>query len=143
MGKVFKSKVDNGIILLAVLSLIIILAISFLQNNVVSWLFSLLFILLVISLFFDTNYIIKHGKLIVKSSFFINQAIDIKSIKKIRKANKWEKAPALSWDRFEISYNEKPAVRYNFYNSVIISPENKENFIQELKAINPKIEIDL
>ena len=62
----------------------------------------------------------------------LNQTIEIQQIKKIVKSNSWESAPALSMDRLEIMFNEKPAVRYNFYDNVIISPENNEEFIKNL-----------
>jgi hypothetical protein len=41
-------------------------------------------------------------------------------------------SPALSLDRIEIFYNK--------FDSVIISPKNKADFVAELKSINPAIE---
>jgi hypothetical protein len=41
-------------------------------------------------------------------------------------------SPALSLDRIEIFYNK--------FDSVIASPENKADFVAELKSINPAIE---
>lgn len=41
-------------------------------------------------------------------------------------------SPALSLDRLEVFYNK--------FDSVIISPQNKEDFIVALQNINPAIE---
>ena len=42
-------------------------------------------------------------------------------------------APANSFDRIEIIYNK--------FDSIIISPENKQQFIESLLVINPDIKV--
>ncbi|MGB5271042.1 MAG: PH domain-containing protein, partial [Eudoraea sp.] len=42
-------------------------------------------------------------------------------------------APAASFDRLEIIYNQ--------HNSILISPRDKTEFIEHIKRINPQIEI--
>lgn len=61
--------------------------------------------------------------------------IDIKSIKKIYSTNNPLSSPALSLDRI--------AVVYNTYDEILISPKEREAFVQELLKINPKIEVKL
>ncbi|MES2795782.1 MAG: PH domain-containing protein [Bacteroidota bacterium] len=145
MEKVFKSKVDISFTILTTLPLLICLIIGFNQNELSSAITSIAVCLIALAffvhLYFSTFYTIINNKLLVKSSFLLNYSIDIQSIKKIEKSDSWEKAPALSLDRLEIKYNEEPAVRYDFYDSVIISPENKEEFIEDLLKINPQIEV--
>jgi hypothetical protein len=89
----------------------------------------------ILHLFTSTYYQINGNQLIVKSSFVVNLNIDIASIKKITKTNSALSSPAMSMDRIEITYGK--------YDSVIISPKNKMEFIQEITSINPNIIIEL
>lgn len=61
--------------------------------------------------------------------------IDIKSIKKIYSTNNPLSSPALSLDRI--------AVVYNKFDEVLISPKEREAFVQELLKINPNIDVQL
>jgi hypothetical protein len=85
-------------------------------------------------IFFNTYYAIanSNGILKVKSGLIINTSIEIETIKKIKKTRTLMSSPALSLDRIEIFYNK--------FDSVIVSPENKAEFVAELKSINPAIE---
>jgi hypothetical protein len=145
MGKKYKSKVDNWLTVVAILPVVICIIFGFNQNDIPSAITSIAISIIILAffvhLYFSTFYTIRNSKLNIKSSFYLYYSIDIQSINKIEKSNSWEKAPALSMDRLEIKYNEKPAVRYNFYDSVIISPKNKKEFIEDLLKINPQIEV--
>jgi hypothetical protein len=89
--------------------------------------------LVMIHMCFNTYYTITGNWLLVKNSFVINRKIDIGSIKKIIPIKNMLSAPALSMDRLKIFYNQ--------YDSVLISPEDKEEFIVRLKEINGAIVI--
>lgn len=147
MEKRFRSKVDNWFMFIAVVPVVICLIFGFNQNDlnsaITSIAISIIILVFFVYTYFNTFYTFRNNNLLIKNSFILNQTIDIQQIKKIVKSNSWEKAPALSMDRIEIKYNEKPTVRYNFYDSVIISPENKEEFIKNLLEINPEIEVNL
>jgi preprotein translocase subunit SecE len=96
--------------------------------------FCLLIVLAVIGpMILNTNYTIKgDGSLRVKCGFLINILIDIKSIRKIETTKSVLSSPALSLHRLEVFYNK--------YDSVMISPQNKEDFVAQLQNINPAIE---
>jgi len=102
-----------------------------LWSSVLADLLSLLFIAII---FLNTYYIIDGDKLIVKSSFLINIKILIVDITKIEQTRNIISSPALSLDRIEVFYGKT---------SVIISPRNKVEFIDELLKINAKIEVVL
>lgn len=102
-----------------------------LWSSVLADLLSLLFIAII---FLNTYYIIDGDKLIVKSSFLINIKILIVDITKIEQTRNIISSPALSLDRIEVFYEKT---------SVIISPRNKVEFIDELLKINAKIEVVL
>ena len=80
-----------------------------------------------------TQYIINENQLVVKSTWIVNERIDISKITKVEKSNSILSSPALSLDRL--------LVRYNKYDEVLISPKEKIEFINELLKINPNIEI--
>jgi hypothetical protein len=143
MRKIFKSKVDKFIVVLTIFPLLFTLIFFLNKGDLLPSILILIIAIFVSSIFLKTNYIVKNEILHIKSSFLINLEIEIKSINKIQKSNSWEKSPALSLDRIEILYNEKPAVRYNFFEHVIISPADKQEFIDSLLKINPSIEVDL
>ncbi|MFN7705443.1 MAG: PH domain-containing protein [Chryseotalea sp.] len=86
----------------------------------------------VIHIFVTTYYIITYDNyLIVKSSFLVNRKIPIQDITSIKESNNILNSPALSFDRLEISYKD---------GSILISPKEKEKFIQELKTRNSSIQ---
>lgn len=82
-----------------------------------------------------TFYIISGEQLIVKSMGIVHEKIDIKAIRKIEKTNNPLSAPALSLDRI--------AVKYNRYDEVYLSPKARLEFVGQLKAVNPGIEVVL
>jgi hypothetical protein len=90
--------------------------------------------LLLIWIWFTTYYVIQENSLIVRSAF-IHKIIPIHDIKSIRKTFNPLSSPALSLNRLEIQYGT--------YNRVLISPENREQFLEELVKLNPSIRIDI
>ncbi len=86
----------------------------------------------VLHLFLKTDYTIENEELKIRSGFFKEKPIAISEIKAIRKTNSIISAPAASFDRIE--------VKYKVFNTIIISPKDKKDFIQHLKKINPNID---
>lgn len=76
------------------------------------------------------NYMLK-----VRAGVFYNINVPIEHIHTIEKTNSILSAPASSLDRIEIKYNK--------YDSVVISPKHRDLFIQELIKINPNIILKL
>ncbi|MBN8652284.1 MAG: PH domain-containing protein [Cytophagales bacterium] len=95
----------------------------------------LITLLFIVHLITTTFYQIEGGKLRIKSGFIINKLIAIDSIRKIQKSNSLFSSPAASLDRLEVFYNK--------YDSVLISPKYKQEFLAELRKINPTIEINI
>ena len=132
---IFKSKISIGLVLF----LAVVLGgmfIKLLYDG--SWSVSLLIfcqILFIAHIFSTTFYTIENEKLHVKSSFLINILIDIQQIKKISETNTIMSAPAVSFDRLEILYNK--------FDTVVISPKEKMQFIEAIKKINPQVEVKL
>lgn len=96
---------------------------------------NLLVVVFITYIYTNTYYTIASNQLLVRCGFIINITIDIAKIRSIAETNSILSAPALSLDRLEIFYNT--------YDSVVISPSNKAEFIQALKSINNGIAVKL
>lgn len=92
-------------------------------------------LLLIIYVINETNYRIKDDVLFIKSSFFFNETLPIKEIRKIEEVTSLLSAPAMSIKRLELFYAT--------YDSLLISPKNKKEFIEVILAINKNIEVKL
>ena len=81
-------------------------------------------------MWFDTGYTITDTQLRIKCSPF-RENIDLITIKSIKKIRSYDKQPALSFDRFQIS------------GGVCISPKDKEKFLEIISERCPSIRIDI
>ena len=86
-------------------------------------------------MFLTTYYLIRDNQLFINCGFFFKKTVSIDTIKKISETNNFISSPAASLDRLEI--------RFNKYDSVIISPKEKSEFIKDLLSIKPAIEVHL
>lgn len=94
---------------------------------------NLLVSLFVFHMFYTTEYIITNGVLNVKSGFFFRRSIIIDKIASIKETNNATSSPAFSLDRLEI--------QYEWNKKILISPQHKEKFIQQITSINKKIDV--
>jgi len=135
MKKTFKSKIDL-LLLLPVLAILVGVGVYVILNGIIAGEIAVgLILLFVLYTCWDTFYVFTNdNKLKIKSGFFYNREIYIKSIKKITPTRNRKASPALSPDRLEICYNR--------YGRVVVSPNNKSEFIRELKEVNPRIRIE-
>jgi hypothetical protein len=90
-------------------------------------------LILVVAIFYSISYEIKKEVLVVKSFFWFKKVIPITSIRAIEETYNPISAPAASLKRLEI--------RYDRFNSIIISPKNRMDFIAHLKALSPSIQV--
>ncbi len=135
MRKIYRSTIELPLFLPIALFLIISEVILLINQL---WLFSFLALALLgflVHLYMNTSYeVTRDKKLRVKISFFFEKEIHVNSIHRIRPARNHSASPAFSNDRIEIFYNR--------YGSMLISPEHRTEFIEELKKINPRIAVD-
>lgn len=84
-------------------------------------------------LFLTTRYIVEGTSLRVISGYLYHQTFDITAITEIKRTNSIISSPAASLDRMEIFFGH--------HDSVIISPKDKDGFLQHIRRINPSIQI--
>ena len=134
MKKIFKSKIGLELVIPLILVFGTVFAVTISQEP--SWIGIIILlpvILFVVHIFMTTEYTIENDKLIIKCGFLYNKIIDIKTIKKIKETNNPLSSPATSLDRLEINYGK--------FDSIIISPKLKSEFINDIKRVNPNVEI--
>jgi hypothetical protein len=131
--KKYTSKID----LFLLLSLIIVLGggtvFMLYQEIWVGLVIMLLTSLFIAHLFLNTYYLIDAQVLAIRSGVLVNMKVSIHDIKEIVETRDAISSPALSLDRLYI--------RYHRQSDVIVSPKDKEGFIQQLLLINPSIKV--
>ena len=135
MKAIFKSKLSP--FSLIIFSLILVLGILLLTKGSISG-FIILILLLIffIYLYTSTRYIITNDeRLIINCGFLVHEEMDIKSILTIASTRTLLAAPAFSFDRIIISDN--------YFQSIVISPVDRDVFLQKLLMINPEIAIKI
>lgn len=75
----------------------------------------------------------RRGLLKRQIRFYHKKKIDINTVRKVSETNNPISAPAASFDRLEIVYNQ--------YDSILISPKDKSGFIDHITRVNPQIEV--
>lgn len=134
MKKKYASKIGLEIAIPLFLVLGIVLFLSIYEKP--SWLGVALLapiILMIIYLFKNTDYTIDGESLIIRCGFLYHKTILIQNIRKITETNNPMSSPATSLDRLEIVDHE--------HRAVLISPLQKEAFLEQILGINPNIVI--
>ncbi len=129
----FKSKKDVWLSVLIWGVIILMFFIMITEQNIVVYIVGILNNALLLWIWFGTSYRIDDEALIVRSGPF-KSTIDIKTIKKLKATKTLLAGPALSLDRIEIQYKT--------YDTVIVSPKDKIEFIETLLIKNNSIEVD-
>jgi len=131
--KVFKSKLGLELIIPISLLFGIVLYMTFMDKKWIALGIILATISFICHVFLSIKYTIEKENLTIKCGFFINQNIDIKTIHKISETYNPLSSPAGSIDRLEIKFNK--------FDSVLVSPKDKKTFINTILLVNPTIEV--
>ena len=135
METIYKSKIDAG---LMTPIFIVVIAVGILMLIIRAWAgIAVVFMLttLIIHMLLTTQYKIVGKTLKIKSGIFVNKLVNIDSIRSISETNSLLSSPANSTDRLELKYNK--------FESIIVSPKDKDSFIKNLLELNPRIEVQL
>ncbi|HOI86801.1 MAG TPA: PH domain-containing protein [Lentimicrobium sp.] len=119
---------------LATLLTIVIFVVLLLQEPWFTGLLLLPLIAIMVSIYFRTHYRIHPvNGLTVTCGLLYKKTFDIQKLQSIRPTTNPLSSPALSVKRLELRFKNKE--------TVMISPVNREEFIELLKSINPDIEV--
>jgi len=138
---IFRSKISYGLLTFTLLLCVATWAVpaldgASLQSMLILSLVIVATIAFILHAFLSTRYWINDNQeLRLKAGFINDLTIPIESITKVHKTSSFLASPAASFDRIEVFYGK--------WNSVIISPKEKQQFIFALKKINPDIETKL
>lgn len=133
--KTYKSKIDIWLVVLFYVMMLLPTLVTLI--DMFSWIMVALDVLLLgfVSItLFNTKYIIDGELLYIKCGFLPKEKCFISQIVKIKNTHNIISAPAISLDRIEIRLNNRQ--------QLIISPLDKEEFINHLRAINPNIIVE-
>jgi hypothetical protein len=133
--KVYKSKIGLELAVPIALTCSILAFLTIPNHSGWKWLFMISPLLSMIYLVTSTHYIIDGNRLIIKLGFLTYRTIDIQTILKISETNNPLSAPAASLDRLEINYTKN--------NTILISPKLKTEFIEQIRLLNPQVEVKL
>jgi hypothetical protein len=137
--KKYKSKVDILFLILPLTLPVLFLSKQILNGDLQIILPVIIGVLVVDSiLYYFTEYTITNGSINVRGGFFINKNIHIGSISKISKnKNQLRRSvlrnPILTNDCLDIYYDENK--------SILISPDNEEQFLKDIQKVNPNLVI--
>jgi membrane protein YdbS with pleckstrin-like domain len=131
--RVFRSKIGWGFVVIIGLIWGGVTVLLLVQQ--IWWIAAVMLLLIfwISHLFLTTIYTIQGTELEVKSGFLFRKKILISEVQKIIETNNPLSSPAASLDRLEI--------RKSPWDYVLISPKQKEEFIQSMLEINPSIEV--
>lgn len=129
----FKSKVDLWVAAVIWGSVAICFFPVFLEDGlIIGLVIGISMAIFVLLLWINTKYYIRDEHIVIKG-VLKDTLIPIASISSLNLTRNPSSAPALSMDRIEIIYDN--------FDFVLISPLEKERFVEELLKINPKIKI--
>lgn len=136
MRQVYKSKIDIWL-----LAVVFVPLIAVLLQVLVTFTWGLVALIAVIIavmgyMFTTTKYIIDNNSLQVNIGFIRYYHIKISNITAVRKTNNPLSAPALSLKRLEVRYGKS-------FDYILISPRDRDAFIEDLLKINPSIKTDV
>lgn len=130
----YKSKIDTWLLVLMLASTFGPSLLIFSKSVPYALLYAVLLAAFFLPLLMGTYYRIEAEDLQIKSGFLHNQKIAIKDIQKIKETKDLISSPALSLDRLAIFTGR--------YDSVLVSPKDKDAFIAHLLSINPSINLE-
>ena len=130
----YKSKIDLWLIIILTLVFGGIVIFSVIKKEWIGFIIAIIPTIFIWNMFRSTYYIITEEELIIRCGIFYKLVIKITDIRKISESNDLISSPALSIDRLEILYNR--------FDTILISPKKKYEFLQSIETLKPDIEIN-
>lgn len=129
----YRSDVSSGLVTLIVLVLLPCYALMIYLALWIGLALLIIFTALIADTFVNTRYTIDETTLWVQSGLFFHSRYDINRITEIAKTTSWESAPACSMNRIRLRFAKRQ--------TLILSPQRQQAFIDHLLCINPRISV--
>lgn len=136
MRQVYKSKIDIwllAVVFVPLLAVLVQVLVTFTWGLVA---LIAVIIAVMVYMFTTTKYVIDNNSLQVKIGVFEYTQVKISNITAVRKTNNPLSAPALSLKRLEVRYGKS-------FDYILVSPRDRDAFIEDLLKINPSIKVDV
>ena len=130
----YKSKIDLWLIIILTLVFGGIVIFSVIKKEWIGFIIAIIPTIFIWNMFRSTYYIVTEEELIIRCGIFYKLVIKITDIRKISESNDLISSPALSIDRLEILYNR--------FDTILITPKKKYEFLQSIETLKPDIEIN-
>lgn len=135
MKTVFNSKVDLWLVCLVDGVMVIPAVYALLDSDPAGFIVIAVMWIFVNAVLFGIRYIVENDTLTVKVAGIRSGRYDLKTLQSVRKTNTFISGPAASTDRIRMDFCKRK--------SAVISPADRESFIELLKKINPEADINL
>ncbi len=133
--RIYRSKIGLGLVAFVGIVLLIVFAIMIVNQIWVGFLINLLATSFIFYTLLTTQYIISKDSLRIQSGFLYDETLTINNIISITETRNPLSSPAASLERLELKLK-------NSY-SILISPKEKNEFIDHILQINPAIIINV
>lgn len=130
--KTYRSKVDKWLPFLLLPFLTVLTVLLVLMKAWPAALIVLLVLIFIGQLYLNTYYVLSAGTLQITCGWLYKKTIPLHTVRKIMRTKSALASPALSIDKLLIFFDRQ---------QVMISPEDQEDFLLEIKRLNPSINI--
>ncbi|MEJ1239749.1 PH domain-containing protein [Chryseolinea sp. T2] len=133
VDQLYKSKVSIGLLLFVSVALIVPSVVLISHGVWTALLVTVPAASFIINMYADTSYRLTiDGRLIIRCGYFYKDEVRVNDIRSVRSSNNILSAPALSIDRLELITCDRV---------LLISPRDKLQFAEQLKEMNPSIDV--
>lgn len=133
--RIYRSKIGLGLVAFVGIVLLIVFAIMIVNQIWVGFLINLLATSFIFYTLLTTQYIISKDSLRIQSGFLYDETLTINNIISITETRNPLSSPAASLERLELKLK-------NSY-SILISPKEKNEFIDHILQINPAVIVNV
>lgn len=133
--RIYRSKIGLGLVAFVGIVLLIVFAIMIVNQIWVGFLINLLATSFIFYTLLTTQYIISKDSLRIQSGFLYDETLTINNIISITETRNPLSSPAASLERLELKLK-------NSY-SILISPKEKNEFIDDILQINPAVIVNV
>lgn len=130
-----KSKVDTWLVLV-VIGIVVAASLSFIlvdEAPLIGLVIGGVVLLVLADMVVNTTYVIDGRTLTIRCGSLMKDRCNIMDITAVRPTRTPVSSAAMSLDRLELKLRDR---------SIVISPKDKERFVDDLRAVNPEIKVE-